>query len=185
MKKWLWINGIAFGALMLHFLFTMVYSLPELIVPPALRQWSYEYSVPMFHQNWKLFAPDVPAYDVQLEMRTFLNGNAGEWHDGNITGEKNIEYIEQNICTGLGWQVANNLYTVNSRRVFDSIVKSREYQQAMYFLLKLHEARDENFQVDSVQARLHFRFTPPPDQALTWQESYLEFPAFNIQIRKR
>ncbi|MFM7730500.1 MAG: DUF5819 family protein, partial [Flavobacteriales bacterium] len=62
---------IVIGLLLLaigHAGMMMLYSFREHLAP-RIGQVVDGYSVPLFYQNWRLFAPDVPAYDAQLEYR--------------------------------------------------------------------------------------------------------------------
>lgn len=45
---------------LVHTLILACYALPEEVIPERLRFWSASYTRPMFHQQWNLFAPDVP-----------------------------------------------------------------------------------------------------------------------------
>lgn len=165
--------------LVVHFALTLIYSVRELKVPDMVRQVSDEYTIPLFHQNWKLFAPDVPEYDVQLFFSTSDSGIWSEFHDVSefhgFGRHSNMETVEQSICGGLGWQVANNLYTTDLEMKFDRIVESGQYNKAVYFVEKMHDTGDLDMP-DSLQLQLRFRFTPDPHGAFNYQYSQLSFP---------
>jgi hypothetical protein len=167
-----------------HFTLTSVYSFYTVSVPSRLRGISSTYSVPLFHQNWKMFAPDVPEYDAQLEYRY---PGAGGWSDwGDVSGSNGfgrrsrIEYMEQSLASSISWQIANNLYSRNARVQFDQIVSSFEYNRTIYFAAKLHEQSKAQALADSMQLRVKFRFTPAMKAAHSYQMSYLEFPVYHF-----
>lgn len=151
-------------------------------LPYSITRYADRYAVPMFHQNWKLFAPDLAKYNVELEYRYSRQSDWSNWEDasGSFGFGKNsrIETVEQGFNSALGWQVVNNFYSRDGRKQFDRIVQSPDYARALYFVLKLHQLYRDPVMSDSVQLRLNFRFTPPPDQAYTFQTTQLEFPVY-------
>jgi hypothetical protein len=177
-----------FSILMLcvHFVFVVAYSfrdqLPNQATPLVDR-----YVVPMFHQNWKLFAPDLPKNDTQLEYRYYREGGWYDWVD--ITAEcghgrfSRMETIEQGFNTQLSWQIINNFYAKDGRAQFDRIIQSPSYASALFYTLKMHQLHIDPVQPDSIQIRSVFRFTPPPDQAHSYQYSMLEFPAYSPALK--
>ncbi len=138
--------------------------------------------MPLFHQNWKLFAPDLPVYNAELHYRIAHSGSWSGWADvttsfGYGTSSR-METIEQGFNTALAWQVMDNLYSKAGKKQYDRIVQSNAYASALFYLLKMQEIHQPDAQVDSVQLRLEYRFTPPYDQAYTFQKSWLEFPVY-------
>lgn len=55
-----------------HFALLALYTFPPALVPERLRVIGQAYARPVFHQQWRLFAPDPPLCDCQVELR---NGN--------------------------------------------------------------------------------------------------------------
>jgi hypothetical protein len=174
----------ALAVVLLHFLITALYSLDYLPLPHALRSAVNSYTLPFFHQNWKLFAPSVPEYTVQLEFREKKESLWTNWADVSqgcgFHERSKVEYMEQTINGGLAWQVANNMYTVNQVRQLDRVMESYDYNRAIYFLYSLKKRIGDPL-TDSAQIRLRFDFTPPPHQAKSAQMSYLEFPTYQLQ----
>jgi hypothetical protein len=162
------------GALCLHFLLTGYFSFTNYPRHGRLAAASEYYTVPAFYQNWSLFAPDLPAYDVQLEYRAAHRGNWRPWTDAG-QGTFPAERIEQSYSTALGREVLLNLYRSGDKTQFDRIVESSAYRQATLFAARL----DDGLTGDSLQLRLKFRFTPEPGKAYTFQLSELEFPPFS------
>ena len=116
--------GISF--LVIHFALTSIYSMDFLVLPRSVRQVSQIYTVPFFHQNWSMFAPEVPEYDLQLQYRFPTNGVWSEWNETTescgFEYRDRAEYLEQSICSGLAYQVAQNIYFENGVRKLDRIV---------------------------------------------------------------
>lgn len=133
-----------------------------------------------------MFAPEVPEYDCQLEYRLPDSGIWGPWRDASSSNgygrHSRVEYMEQSLTGSLAWQVRRNLYQSVSGDSFDRIVQSLDYGRALHFVRGLHAQVNGQMPGDSIQLRLSFRFTPPMDQAHTYQLSYLEFPAYDFTI---
>lgn len=77
---------IIVAVLAVHSALLALYTFPSVLVPERLRVIGQFYARPVFHQQWRLFAPDPPLCDCQIEMR-----NLGEeWrplirqHDGYL-----------------------------------------------------------------------------------------------------
>jgi len=168
-----------------HFALTTLYSFQPVPATEFMRYVSTRYSAPLFHQNWKLFAPSVPEYDCQLEYRFPENGKWSFWRDvsaGNgFSYNSRIETLEQSLTSSLAWQIANNLYSRNQRAQFDRIVSSFDYQRALFFTHTLHGRIQPAPIQDSIQVRVRFRFTPAMDQAHSSQVSHLELPVYSYQ----
>ena len=171
-------------AFLLHFLFITLYCFRD-DMPFQINAYTDRYAIPVFHQNWKLFAPDLPRYNVELEYRYAQTSGWSDWRDASASfgyqSNSRMETIEQGFNTSLGWQVLNNFYSRDGRKQFDRIVQSTDYARSLFYVLKMHQIHVEKKQPDSVQIRLNFRFTPPPDKAYTFQTSTLEFPVFRPQ----
>ena len=68
-----WIVG---GLVAVHLLMLACYTFPASWVPDRPRYWSQAYARVLFHQDWRLFAPDPPACPCALEVQT---GPSQEW----------------------------------------------------------------------------------------------------------
>lgn len=172
---------LAVLVLSVHLLMCVVYSFRS-HMPRALVAKADVYCVPLFHQNWQLFAPDLPEYTSNLQYRIANGGQWSVWADatGNfgygITSK--METIEQGFNVALDWQVMDNLYSKGGKKQFDRIVQSNAYASALFYVLKMEEIHHRQSQPDSVQVRMEYRFTPAPDGAYTFQKSWLEFPVY-------
>lgn len=67
----------AVAAAAVHIALLAAYTFPEQVVPTRLRYWSQAYARVLFHQDWRLFAPDPPACSCSIEFRT----GAGAWRE--------------------------------------------------------------------------------------------------------
>lgn len=56
------------SVLLVHFALLACYTLPRAWVPERLYYWSVTYARPLFHQGWKLFAPDPPRCSCELQV---------------------------------------------------------------------------------------------------------------------
>jgi hypothetical protein len=171
---------LAVLALAGHFTFVLIYSFRD-FVPPKVQHLSDRYMVPCFHQNWKLFAPDLPKYNAELEYRFAKSSVWSDWFDvsahSGFDKRSKIETVEQGFNSSLSWQIQNNYYSVEGRPQFDRLVSSPSYADALFMTLKMHQLKYGE-KPDSVQIRMNFRFTPAPDQARNFQFTYLEFPIY-------
>jgi hypothetical protein len=168
-------------AMIIHFTMVIAYSFRENL-PQGLVARADRYCVPLFHQNWKLFAPDLPTYNAELQYRISTAGEWGSWADVTAAygygRSSRMETIEQGFNTALAWQVMDNLYSKGGKKQFDRIVQSNAYASALFYALKMQEIHQPEVRIDSVQLRMEYRFTPKPDQAYTFQKSWLEFPVY-------
>lgn len=69
-------SGAAVVLVAFHLFLLACYTLPPGFVPARPRYWSQAYARVLFHQDWRLFAPDPPACPCSLEVRT---GPDGTW----------------------------------------------------------------------------------------------------------
>jgi hypothetical protein len=87
--QWLAITGAG-----LHLMLLMSYTLPAPWIPDVLRVQAQRYARPLFHQQWKLFAPDPPRCSCQVEYRL---GDQG-WHP---LDDRAGHYLERRVAQGV------------------------------------------------------------------------------------
>ena len=89
----------------LHALLIAAYTLPPEAVPVRVRYWSQAYARLLFHQDWRLFAPDPPACSCVLQVPQ-ANGDVhglAQVHDHFIWRRmcaNACRYAEAVTCTG-------------------------------------------------------------------------------------
>ncbi len=180
---WLMVLSIAgMAVVVVHFVLTALFSIRE-FVPVRTREIADKYSFPVFHQDWKLFAPDLAMYNSELEYRCVSNGTWSNWTDVTTSEGyapvSRMERIEQGFNHQLAWQATNNLYSKDGVTQLDKIVHSTAYRNALYYAVKMHELHKPQEKYDSLQVRLNFRFTPKPEEHNTpAQYVPLEFPVY-------
>lgn len=64
-----WTQRTAIGIAVAHTLLIGAYTMPVQVVPMRIRYWSQAYARVLFHQDWRLFAPDPPACGCSIEFR--------------------------------------------------------------------------------------------------------------------
>ncbi len=80
MKKWSQIlTALALFFLLGHFAATIVYTSPRGTFPKSLHQRADQYMIPLFHQNWNLFAPEPPKVSRALFFRCETAEGWSEW----------------------------------------------------------------------------------------------------------
>jgi len=63
-----WNRRTAIAIAVVHTLLLAAYTLPEQTVPLRFRYWSQAYARVLFHQDWRLFAPDPPVCGCSIEL---------------------------------------------------------------------------------------------------------------------
>lgn len=183
-KRWSNIALLVFTAWMLwHLLATLVYTAHR----PAngwLASAGYRYMVPLFHQNWSLFAPNIPEYDAQLIYRALpVDSNAiwSTWCDVSVAAGggdfSKLEVIEQNILVQLNHQLYSNYYSVDGVPQFDAMTRTGAYNKALYLAGRLHEKHVGPWR--SLQIAVVFRFPQGARAIETVPADSLFFPVFN------
>lgn len=74
----------------IHLLMLAAYTFPERMVPERLRFWGQWYARPLFHQQWKLFAPDPPTCSCTLEWQS----GSADWTPMATDG---MHYLERRM----------------------------------------------------------------------------------------
>ena len=140
----------------------MLYSFREQL-PARVALYADRYCVPLFYQNWKLFAPDVPTYDAQLEFRLCRGDDWGAWGDASgrygYGAHHPVETAEQGFAAELFWQVKNNLYRRNDSLQWDAVLRSQAYVGSIYYVYKMEEYH-HNSEPTKAQLRIIQRRTP-------------------------
>ncbi|QQR85460.1 MAG: hypothetical protein IPJ76_12680 [Flavobacteriales bacterium] len=83
---------IAFGFVAVHAVLLVAYTFPAEQVPVRLRFWSQAYARVLFHQDWRLFAPDPPACGCTLQVK---GTDDGAWTD---LSDQSRHFIWQRMC---------------------------------------------------------------------------------------
>jgi hypothetical protein len=131
-----WLRLIVLGGFtvfVLHFTLTGIYALPEAPVPETIRVVARKYSYPVFHQGWKLFAPDVPSCDFELAYKVYADGEwSGELSIDNLGGVPNhhkVEFSRHKISTLL----AHGLGMECDDRASEATYRNRIYMTGAYY----------------------------------------------------
>lgn len=171
------------AALGMHFAFTLIYTFPGVPVPPKAHALSYQYMVPMFHQGWKLFAPDISNYNLTVSRRCFTQG---AWVDRGPIDQSlphsRLPYalakITPPLTTALNDSV-KGLYYVDQQARYDRVMTSGAYKSVIYYLLK-EEVHHNGTAPDSIQLTLSYTFTPDMHTGEAQDEVVLNFPSVFI-----
>lgn len=90
--------------LALHALLVAFYTLPASLIPERLRLIGQLYASPVFHQQWRLFAPDPPLCDCQVRVQV----GAGAWRPLTRQGDG---YLDRRMAQGIARNVQRALAT--------------------------------------------------------------------------
>lgn len=123
-----------------------------------------QYIIPVFHQKWPLFAPDVPNYNSVLRGRYFSNGSWSDWvrTQGLGNGHYKISHLEATLARDLSDAInskSSGVYYVDQKPQFDILKKGFPYVET-YFYFNQYFHQYLGVKPDSVQICLDFSFTP-------------------------
>lgn len=151
-KRIVWILTIAVG---LHFALLIIAAFPEGWFPGAFRNVANTYTLPVFSQNWKLYAPEPPNVDGVIQYRYRPQGQP--WSDWKVFGD---DERKAHYYTKLGYpqrystMVYNYLYLLvndaewyrnngyNGEQLYAKLRENQWYLRLRYSLLQeiYHEA---------------------------------------------
>jgi len=91
-------KGILIGIAAAHTLLLALYTFPHQLVPERLRIIGQLYARPLFHQQWRLFAPDPPLCDCRLQVKV----GEEEWRsllrqDDGYLDRRMVQTIARNV----------------------------------------------------------------------------------------
>lgn len=82
----------SFGVVLVHGVLLAAYTFPPEWVPTRMRFWSQAYARVLFHQDWRLFAPDPPTCGCTLEVK---GAEDETWID--LSSRRN-HFVWQRMC---------------------------------------------------------------------------------------
>ena len=171
------------AVLVVHFAFTLVYTFPGVPVPKKAQELSYAYMVPMFHQGWKLFAPDITNYNLTVSRRCY---SQGKWEDRGAIDQNmahsRLPYALSKITPALTTSLNDSLrglYYVDNQARYDRVTNGGAFKAVVYYLLK-EESHRMGAAPDSIQLTLTYTFTPDLRTGEAQEEVVLEFPSVHI-----
>lgn len=144
-----WKSRVVIALAALHLALLMAYSFPDRIVPEKLRMIAQLYVRPLFHQQWKLFAPDPPMCSCAIERSI----DRVEWQPIETD-----HYLEDRIAQNLARHAQRALRSGNvDPLLIDALRKAarNETAQAVLFRLKEQCVIDPQHPADR-----ELRFTP-------------------------
>lgn len=177
-----WVFTAAVVVIIHHFACTLVYSTPDLNWPRTARDYAERYSVPFFHQGWKLFAPDVPNLHYAVFYRFSEDGQWSVWEDTDempaVSRHHRIGYMSRKLQMYLASDMRKNLYTDSMGVLqYDRIVIAKPYYRMVYWVVRRHEIL-HGIRPDSVQLRMDVIFSQPFDSRAKPETQAFEFPVY-------
>lgn len=85
-------RAVLIGIVTVHIALLVAYTFPAGWAPTRLRFWSQAYARVLFHQDWRLFAPDPPACGCALEVK---GADDGTWTD---LSNRSDHFLWQRLC---------------------------------------------------------------------------------------
>lgn len=180
-----WVFIAALTVMVHHFACTFVYSTSDLAYPRVVRDYAERYTVPFFHQGWKLFAPDVPKLRYELLYRYPLNGQWSSWEDTDelpgVTQHHRVGYMSRKLQMYLASDMRKNLYADSAGTLqYDRIVIAKPYYRSIYWVVRRHEILHGD-RPDSVQLQMNVHFAQPFDGGPRPEMQSFRFPVYNLQ----
>lgn len=170
-----------------HFVSTLAYSLPQLPLHPAVRQWTNTYMTPFFHQGWRLFAPDVPQRYYRLEVRSW---DGASWTEFEVAddlqpkvGHMRVRSVSQKLMNYLGKEMQKGLYFEDGKAQYDRVIQQSAYHRLLYFAARRHELLGRE-QAERLQLRLRVLFTPDFRDGSKKEDLTYTFPVFDLKARE-
>lgn len=172
------------AALLVHFAMTLIYTVPGVPVPAKAHGLAYRYMVPMFHQGWKLFAPDVPDYQIDVLFR--YRPKQAAWQDWqsiqDVHGDARMHYALAKMSGPLSTALNDEemgLYYVDSIPQFDRVETTGAYKAMVYYFIKEFQSRNQT-PPDSLQLLFYYRFTPGLNGDTLQPDIPIELPPVDI-----
>jgi len=131
-KKYPYVKGLLIVAfLFVHFVVTYFYVAPEEFNVNGLKQLSGNYMKPVFHQGWKLFAPELPECNVVVTYRT---DSMAKWqslsdyylkkhHKYRVTHHGRISRAISNVARSAVWEISKNSQDQEYQKLLKEVVK--------------------------------------------------------------
>jgi hypothetical protein len=179
-----WFFIVAVVALIHHFACTVVYSTADLGWPRNVRAYAEQYSVPFFHQGWKLFAPDVPNLHYALLYRFSSDNHWSVWEDTDeLTGvsqHHRMGYMARKLQMYLASDMRKNLYADEAGKLqYDRIVIAKPYYRMVYWVVRRHEILRGD-RPDSLQLRMDVIYAQPFEGGVKPETQAFEFPVYQL-----
>lgn len=110
----------------MHFSFTTIYCLDGKYTPPFLNNVVGKYMLPLFHQNWKLFAPEPPTCEVKLYCYYLVDG--GRYFNKVDLGKQWLTEHHKNrlSISGINYRL-NQQFARDLKRLYD-VQRSNGYE---------------------------------------------------------
>ncbi|MEZ4799155.1 MAG: hypothetical protein R2809_05100 [Flavobacteriales bacterium] len=131
-----------------------------------------------------MFAPEVPEYSLSLQYRYDKDGSWTAWNNISesmgFTKSSKVYYMEQSISSGLAVDIGRNMYFDGEERKLDIVLKSTDYNKALYYAIRLHNLHYPERLQEHIQIRLQFHFTPELGSDDAVKTDSIEFPIYTI-----
>ncbi len=95
-------RALVIALVALHTLLIAAYTLPDAVVPVRLYVLAQRYARPLFHQQWKLFAPDPPLCSCEVQVAF----GEEEWRPLHA-GDAN--YLTRRMARSIAWYVQSEI----------------------------------------------------------------------------
>lgn len=99
---------LAFGFVLVHFSFIVIYALPARISNPQLKSFATPYVEPIFTQTWGMFAP-CPVVNSALEIKFYFENDSTDWVNPLADASEKHSYLRGSYHGELVL-AASNLY---------------------------------------------------------------------------
>lgn len=168
----------------LHFAATVVYTVDSLPIDARIKHRVSNYMKPLFHQGWKLFAPDVPSCNPVVQYRTSHNGHWDSYshllsHEG-LPKHPKLTYITNKLAA----------YLMNALRIecgdrpnpaamSERALQSGTFSRCVHYAMNVHTFSGAA-PFDSIQIQLVLTHIRPFGGGETPENTAIELPAMPL-----
>lgn len=115
-------RALVIALVAVHTLLIAAYTLPDQLVPGRLYVLAQRYARPLFHQQWKLFAPDPPLCSSEVQVAF----GEEEWRSLHAS---DANYLTRRMARSIAWYVQSEIAS-------GAKVPSRGMQRAMKSMVR-------------------------------------------------
>lgn len=168
-----------------HFTATLVYTVPDVPIDPRIQHRAAMYMKPMFHQGWKLFAPDVPTCSPIMHFRVYEDGHWSSYRNlingSGMPKHPKLVYTTHKLA----------VYLMNALRLqcddkpdADALrqraMASGSFSRCVNYAMRVHEGGYIT-SADSLQLQLVLLHTPRFNDAQVSDSTVISLPAIPFE----
>lgn len=179
-----WLALVLAVLFVLHFAATVIYTVDDIPVDARIKHRVSDYMKPMFHQGWKLFAPDVPTCNPVVQYRILRNGDWDVYTDllnhEQLPRHPKLNYMTNKLAA----------YLMNALRIEcgdrpdlaamnERALQSGTFSRCVQYAMNVHALSGASV-ADSIQIQLVLTHIPPFGGGAAPEHTTVELPAMPL-----